>query len=69
MKIALCSDLHLEFEDIDLKNTEGAEVLVLSGDIMIAEDLHAQINNKYPNREIWIEVSEDGENGSFIKYL
>jgi DNA repair exonuclease SbcCD nuclease subunit len=40
MKIALCSDLHLEFEDIDLKNTDGAEVLILSGDIMIAEDLH-----------------------------
>jgi DNA repair exonuclease SbcCD nuclease subunit len=40
MKIALCSDLHLEFQDIDLKNTGGAEVLILSGDIMIAEDLH-----------------------------
>jgi len=26
------------------------------------------ISQKYPNREIWIEVSEDGENGSFIKY-
>ena len=40
MKIAVCSDLHLEFEDINLKNEEGAEVLILSGDIMIAEDLH-----------------------------
>ena len=40
MKIALCSDLHLEFQDIILKNEEGAEVLILSGDIMIAEDLH-----------------------------
>jgi DNA repair exonuclease SbcCD nuclease subunit len=40
MKIALASDLHLEFEDADLKNTEGAEVLILSGDIMLAEDLH-----------------------------
>lgn len=40
MKIALCSDLHLEFQDIELFNTEGAEVLILSGDIMIAEDLH-----------------------------
>jgi len=40
MKIAVCSDLHLEFEDIDLKNTENADVLILSGDIMIAEDLH-----------------------------
>jgi predicted phosphodiesterase len=40
MKIALASDLHLEFQDIDLKNSEGAEVLILSGDIMVAEDLH-----------------------------
>jgi predicted phosphodiesterase len=40
MKLALASDLHLEFQDIILKNTEGAEVLILSGDILIAEDLH-----------------------------
>jgi len=40
MKIAVCSDLHLEFEDIVLENTENADVLILSGDIMIAEDLH-----------------------------
>jgi predicted phosphodiesterase len=40
MKIALCSDLHLEFQDIELLNTEGANVLILSGDILIAEDLH-----------------------------
>ena len=35
---------------------------------MMSDDLHAQITAKYPSREIWIEVSEDGENGSFIKY-
>lgn len=40
MKLAIASDLHLEFEDINLKNEEGADVLILSGDIMIAEDLH-----------------------------
>lgn len=40
MKIALCSDLHLEFQDINLINSESADVLILSGDIMIAEDLH-----------------------------
>ena len=40
MKIALASDLHLEFGDINLKNEENAEVLILSGDIMIAQDLH-----------------------------
>jgi hypothetical protein len=35
---------------------------------MIADDLQIQINKKYPNREIWIEVSEDNENGTFKKY-
>lgn len=40
MKIALCSDLHLEFGDLDLKNDENADVLILSGDILIADVLH-----------------------------
>ena len=40
MKIALGSDLHLEFGALDsIKNREGAEVLVLSGDILVAKDL------------------------------
>lgn len=40
MKIALASDLHLEFETITLPNTEGAKVLILSGDICVAHSLH-----------------------------
>lgn len=40
MRIAYCSDLHLEFSDIVLKNEDGADVLVLAGDILIAEDMH-----------------------------
>jgi hypothetical protein len=35
---------------------------------MMSDDLYDTISKKYPNREVWIEVSEDGENGSFIKY-
>ena len=35
---------------------------------MMSDELYDVIAAKYPNREIWIEVSEDGENGSFIKY-
>jgi hypothetical protein len=35
---------------------------------MMSDDLYDSISKKYPGREIWIEVSEDGENGSFIKY-
>ena len=39
MKIAVCSDLHLEFGPISLENTESADVLILSGDICVAKDL------------------------------
>jgi hypothetical protein len=39
MKIAICSDVHLEFGQLELENTENAEVLVLSGDICTAVDL------------------------------
>ena len=39
MKIALASDCHLEFGDIDLQNTENAEVLILGGDICVAADI------------------------------
>lgn len=33
---------------------------------MIAEELHYKISEKYPGRDINIEVSEDGENGAMI---
>jgi len=39
MKIAICSDVHLEFTPVKLKNTENADVLILSGDICVAKDL------------------------------
>jgi hypothetical protein len=35
---------------------------------MMADDLYLQIAARYPKRAVWIEVSEDGENGAFIKY-
>lgn len=37
MKIAIASDLHLEFKDISLTNDEGADVLILAGDICVAK--------------------------------
>jgi predicted phosphodiesterase len=39
MKIAICSDIHLEFGPIELNNTDNANVLILSGDICVAKDL------------------------------
>ena len=35
---------------------------------MISRDLHAIITARYPGREIWIDVSEDGENGCLIQF-
>lgn len=40
MRIKLVSDLHLEFSDINIQNDQDYDVLILSGDIMIAQDLH-----------------------------
>ena len=39
MRIAICSDVHLEFGPITLHNDNEADVLVLSGDICTAKDL------------------------------
>ena len=35
---------------------------------MISDDLYIQIASRYPNRAVWIEVAEDGENGCLIRY-
>ena len=39
MKIALVSDVHLEFGDLDFDNDSGADVLILGGDICVATDM------------------------------
>lgn len=39
MKIAVCSDLHLEFGPLKLKNPGDVDVLILSGDILVEQDL------------------------------
>jgi len=35
---------------------------------MMADDLYGQISSKYTDRKIWIEISEDGENGCLKQY-
>lgn len=36
---------------------------------MISDDLAAKIADKYPGRNIYITISEDGENGSYAEYM
>ena len=43
--------------DIDYKSVE-----------MLSDDLYQKLIEKYPNRSMKIEVSEDGECGGFIEY-
>jgi predicted phosphodiesterase len=45
VKVQLVSDLHLEFSDINITNQNGADVLILGGDIMVAQDLHDHPEN------------------------
>ena len=47
MRIKVVSDLHLEFSDINIQNNEDCDVLILSGDIMIAEDLYDHPETSY----------------------
>ena len=77
LKLAEEFDIWLGDDDIEfiqfkrwLENLykEGTLQLDYKSCEMMSQDLYDSISQKYPNREVWIEVSEDGENGSFIKY-
>lgn len=35
---------------------------------MISDALAAKIQERHPGREVWIDVAEDGENGSHCRY-
>lgn len=54
MKIAVCSDLHLEFGPIVLENNDNVEVLILSGDIFVNHDLmdHDDPMPSYKSKQI-----------------
>lgn len=47
MKIAICSDVHLEFGGVALHNDQDAEVLILAGDICVARDFELANKNLY----------------------
>jgi Icc-related predicted phosphoesterase len=48
MKIYVASDIHLEFGDLTLSNTDDVDVLILSGDICVAKDIVR--NNEFRDR-------------------
>ena len=48
-KIAYTSDVHLEFDDLILENTDNVDVLILAGDIVLIEPLHQHDEASYAN--------------------
>lgn len=61
MKISICSDVHLEFGYLDLRNKDNADVLILSGDIMVACDLSTPDSNEV--------VSLSKKHQEYIKFM
>lgn len=58
MKLAVASDLHVEFGDINLVNEEGADLLILAGDIVMLKDLDKQSERGDRARNFFQRVSE-----------
>ena len=58
MKVALASDIHLEFGSTELANTESADVLILAGDICQAVDVNNETSMGRTCRTFFRQVSE-----------
>jgi len=60
MRVALASDVHIEFGQLDIRNTENADVLLLAGDIIIAHDLFDRDDiHTLGGREFKVKKSEE----------
>ena len=59
MKLALVSDIHLEFGNIDIRNQERADVLILSGDICTARDLVKDNSHHQRTVDFWHTVNSE----------
>lgn len=60
MKIAITSDVHLEFGPLTLENKDNVDVLVLSGDICVAKKYNAKDN------EFFHRVSQEFPNVIYL---
>jgi predicted phosphodiesterase len=54
MKISICSDVHLEFGELDILNTDDADVLVCAGDITLARAVKTSSNAESPYYETYL---------------
>jgi predicted phosphodiesterase len=67
MKIALGSDIHLEFGSYNIRNTKNAEVLILSGDIFVARTIADTSNlSGHMNRDFVEQACKEFEHVIYI---
>lgn len=59
MKIAVGSDLHVEFGDITLKNDNDADLLILAGDICVLKHLHTNASYGDVARNFFKRISAE----------
>ena len=64
MKVAYCSDLHLEFKELEVVNDVGADVLILAGDICVGEAIY-----KWPFYECEADECDSIQLARSIQYL
>ena len=73
MKLAIVSDIHLEFGDIILKNDQSADVLILGGDICVAKQLTPEVKDFFQRvsfefpETIYIMGNHEHYNGDYAK--
>lgn len=53
MKIAIASDLHMEFSLCKIQNKENANVLILAGDILVAEHFKKKEGERHDLAQQW----------------
>lgn len=66
MRVAICSDIHLEFGRIVLKNEDRSDVLILSGDILVAGDRDLDLNGSSPIKEFFDVATQEFKDVIYI---
>jgi len=66
MKFSVASDVHLEFGNLDLRNKDKADVLILAGDILVAKHLLPNEVEETMEFKFLSQVSQEFEHVIYI---
>ena len=71
MKIYVTSDVHLEFGDCIIENKDNVDVLILGGDIMVAQDMHdypeESLNNDFEIQSLGVRQGKAKRFRDFLR--